>query len=49
MQFRSEFFNVLNHPNLATPNSALGVAQFGTVTAQSVPPRQVQFALKLLF
>ncbi len=49
VQFRSEFFNVFNHPSLATPNSLLGVAQFGTVTAQSIPPRQVQFALKLLF
>jgi hypothetical protein len=49
LQFRGEFFNVLNHPNLATPNSSLGVAQFGTVTAQTVPPRQIQFALKVVF
>jgi hypothetical protein len=39
----------LNHPNLGTPNAQLGVPQFGTVTSQSIPPRQVQFALKLMF
>jgi outer membrane receptor protein involved in Fe transport len=49
LQFRAEFFNTLNHPNLARPNSLLGSPQFGTVTGQSIPPRQIQFALKLLF
>lgn len=49
VQFRSEFFNTLNHPNLDRPNSTLGSLQFGTVTSQSVSPRQIQFGLKLLF
>jgi hypothetical protein len=35
--------------NLDQPNSSLGSPQFGTVTGQRVPPRQIQFALKLLF
>ncbi|HYO83522.1 MAG TPA: TonB-dependent receptor [Bryobacteraceae bacterium] len=49
VQFRAEFFNALNHVNLGQPNALLGSPQFGTVTSQSLPPRQIQFALKLLF
>lgn len=49
LQFRSEFFNLFNHVNYGQPNPQLGSPQFGTVTSQSVPPRQIQFGLKLLF
>jgi hypothetical protein len=49
LQFRTELFNTFNHVNLDQPNSSLGSPQFGTVTGQRVPPRQIQFALKLLF
>jgi hypothetical protein len=48
LQFRSEFFNVLNHTNFLPPNQQFGSAAFGTITS-TFPPRQVQFALKLLF
>jgi hypothetical protein len=49
LQFRGEFFNGLNHPNFATPLTAIDVSTAGVITAQSAPPRQIQFALKLLF
>ncbi len=59
LQFRSEFFNILNHPNFAQPNASLGSpAAFGTITATAgglyglgaaSDPRVIQFALKLLF
>ncbi|MCS7027007.1 MAG: TonB-dependent receptor [Bryobacteraceae bacterium] len=49
VQFRAEFFNLFNRPNFGQPNAFLGVPQFGTVTSQSTSPRQIQFALKLLF
>ncbi len=55
LQFRAEFFNVLNHTNFATPNaivytSATQVSPTaGVITATSTTSRQIQFALKLLF
>ncbi len=48
MQFRSEFFNVLNHTNFGLPNTFVTAAAFGTIRS-TFPPRQIQFALKLLF
>ncbi len=56
LQFRAEFFNILNHANFNTPNlivftSAAGVPSptAGVITSTSTTSRQVQFALKLMF
>jgi hypothetical protein len=48
LQFRSEFFNVMNHTNFAPPGYISTNANFGTITS-TLPARQIQFALKLLF
>jgi len=48
IQFRSEFFNILNKTNFLTPDTRLNDAAFGTITS-TFPPRQIQFGLKLLF
>jgi hypothetical protein len=48
VQFRSEFFNFLNHTNFGSPSSDITSAAFGTIRG-TLPPRQIQFALKLMF
>ncbi|GAC1633826.1 MAG: hypothetical protein NVS9B14_09120 [Candidatus Acidiferrum sp.] len=54
MEFRSEFFNLTNHPNFSAPsdlNYADG-ARFGLITSTrqtATNPRQIQFALKLYY
>ena len=58
VQFRAEFFNVLNRANFAPPaagnleaRSATGTvpAGFGILTTTQVPNREIQFALKLIW
>ena len=57
VQFRSEFFNMFNHPQFLPPGNgaanpgALQISSptFGQITASSVNPRIIQFALKYNF
>lgn len=51
LQFRAEFFNITNTPNFGQPGNGLTTAAFGVVssTAANMTPRQMQFALKLMF
>lgn len=48
LQFRSEFFNAINHTNFGFPDATVTDAAFGTIR-QTYPARQIQFALKLMF
>ena len=49
LQFRSEFFNLLNTPAFSNPNATITNSNFGTITSTKSDNRQIQFALKLLF
>lgn len=61
LQFRAEFFNIFNHTNLGLPITGLGGAPLftdaqgdripsaGQITSMVGTPRQIQFALKLIF
>ena len=58
-EFRAEFFNIINHTNFAQPTPGLYLGDFGgfvipsptagQITALDSNPRQIQFAVKLLF
>ena len=48
VQFRSEFFNFLNHPNLTNPDTNPTSANFGRVLGKA-GQRNLQLALKLYF
>jgi hypothetical protein len=58
IQFRAEFFNILNRTNFAPPNvnnlealqaDGTPAPNFGVLTATQVPNREIQFALKILW
>ncbi|MBV9678452.1 MAG: hypothetical protein JO185_19095, partial [Acidobacteriaceae bacterium] len=48
IQFRGEFFNVMNHPRFGLPDNNVQDTSFGVITTAGAP-RDIQFALKFLF
>ena len=49
LDFRSEFFNMPNHPILGQPGGTVGSTAYGVITSTRLDSRQIQFALKLVF
>jgi len=49
LEFRAEFFNILNHSQFGLPDQGLGDSSFGAVSTTVHENRQIQFALKYLF
>ena len=57
VQFRAEFFNVINHTNFSPPldhrnlfdSNGLPIADAGLITSTQTPSRQIQFALKFIW
>jgi hypothetical protein len=48
LRFRSEAYNIFNHPNFNIPNRIAQTANFGSISSAQ-DSRQLQFALKLIF
>jgi hypothetical protein len=60
LEFRSEFFNIFNHPQYGLPQATFGIPGFGSITQTvntttpaspvgSGTPREMQFALRIGF
>jgi outer membrane receptor protein involved in Fe transport len=50
LDFRTEFFNLMNHTSFGPPGRSLATpATFGVITSQTTPSRNIQFGLKLMF
>jgi hypothetical protein len=48
LQFRLDVYNSLNHPNFDLPGRIFGASNFGVI-ASAEDPRELQFAMKLMF
>ncbi|HEV8130327.1 MAG TPA: carboxypeptidase regulatory-like domain-containing protein, partial [Acidobacteriota bacterium] len=48
LQFRAEFFNLLNNTNFGAPGTTFGTSTFGVINSAS-DARVIQFGLKLLY
>ena len=49
LQFRAEAFNLLNQTVFGLPGTGIGSVAAGVISTQANNPRQIQFALKLIF
>jgi hypothetical protein len=48
-QFRTEWFNALNHPQFAGPNTTYASSNIGKITSTAHAARQIQMAVKFIF
>jgi len=49
LEFRLEFFNLLNKAHFSNPNTQFGNAQFGRLSGTRFPSREIQLGARFLF
>jgi hypothetical protein len=49
LEIRGEFYNATNTAHFGRPNAVIGSPQAGTITNTSIPNRQIQLGLRLVF
>ncbi|HEY6273705.1 MAG TPA: TonB-dependent receptor [Terriglobales bacterium] len=49
LRFEANFFNLWNSPHFGNPNTTLDTSSFGTISGDRLPPRYIQFGLRLMF
>ena len=49
LNFRTEFFNIWNHPEYSNPATVVNATTYSQITSSAGSPRLIQFALKYVF
>jgi hypothetical protein len=49
IEFRTEFFNIPNHPMFGIPGSSPGTSTYAVISSTAIDSRQLQFGLKYKF
>jgi hypothetical protein len=49
LELRGEFFNIMNTAHFSNPNTTFGTSNFGQISSDRLPPREIQVAARFRF